>query len=173
MARVFVGVGSNLRPEENVREALRLLAREVRLAAVSTVYRTPALDRPHQPLFYNCAVEIETEMPPEELKRSVLRRIEQELGRVRGEDKYAPRTVDLDLLVYGDLVASSDDVVIPDPEIARRPFVAIPLAELAPDLELPGAGRRLREIAAELASCGLEPLADYTAALRREIEHER
>ena len=173
MARAFIGVGSNINPEENVRGALRLLGQQVRIAGVSTVYRTRALDRPGQPQFYNCVVGIETEIPAAELKRSVLRRIEHELGRVRSADKYAPRTIDLDVLIYGDMVVETEGVVIPDPEIARRAFLAIPLHELAPDLVLPGSGRRIAEAAAQLGSQEMEPLPRYTELLRRDVAHER
>lgn len=171
MARAFIGVGSNINPEDNVRRALRRLAREVRVVGVSTVYRTQALDRPEQPRFYNCAVEIETHLPPAELKQSVLRRIEDELGRVRTGDKSAPRTMDLDLLLHGNEVVATEDLVVPDPDIARRPFLAIALHELAPDLILPGSGQAIKGIAAGLAGEPMEPLPEYTESLRGEIEH--
>lgn len=172
MARAFIGVGSNINAEGNVRRALHRLAREVRVVGISTVYRTQALDRPGPPEFYNCVVEVETQIPPAELKRVVLRRIEQELGRVRARDQYAPRTIDLDLLIYGDLVITTPQLVIPDPEIARRPFLAIPLYELAPELVLPGSGQPIKQVAAGLASQPMEPLAHYTKLLRRDIENE-
>jgi 2-amino-4-hydroxy-6-hydroxymethyldihydropteridine diphosphokinase len=172
MTRAFVGVGSNINPEENVREALRLLARHVRVVAVSTVYATAAIGRPRQPPFHNCVVEIETTIPPPELKRRVLHDIERELGRVRTADKYAPRTIDLDLLIYGDVV-SAGDPLLPDPDIERRPFLAAGLAEVAPELRLPGSGRPISEIAAELSDGDLRALPEYTDMLRRDINHER
>ena len=172
MARAFIGVGSNINPEDNVRRALRLLARRVRLVAASTVYRTAAIGRPEQPPFYNCVVEIETAIPPVELKRQVLRGIEAELGRMRADDRYAPRTIDLDLIMYDDLV-SRGDPVLPDPDIERRPFLAAGIAELAPDLMLPGSGRPIAEIAAALPAPALHVLPEFTNLLRRDIEDER
>jgi 2-amino-4-hydroxy-6-hydroxymethyldihydropteridine diphosphokinase len=168
MTRVFVGVGSNIAPERNVREAVRLLAAEVHVVAVSTAYRTAPLGRVGQPEFYNCVVQIETGMSPARL-RSALRRIEGKLGRKRGDDKCAPRTIDLDVLIYGDLAVTTDAFVIPDPQIAERPFLALPLRELAPDLVLPGSGRPIREIAAELGGRDMQPLPEYTEVLRREV----
>jgi dihydroneopterin aldolase/2-amino-4-hydroxy-6-hydroxymethyldihydropteridine diphosphokinase len=169
MPRVFVGVGSNIDPERNVREALRLLRRRVPVAAISTFYRTDPEGRPEQPPFYNGVVEIATDIPPEELKRSVLRQIEDELGRRRTDDKYAPRTIDLDVLVYGDRVARSDEITVPDPQIESRAFLAVPLYELAPDLVMPGSGVPLRDVAATFEGHDMKPLIEYTEALREDV----
>jgi len=170
VARAFIGIGSNINPEQNVRRALRLLAKRVRVTGVSTVYRTAALGRPGDPSFYNCVVEVETQIPPEDLKRKVLRRIEAELGRSRTDDKYAPRTIDLDVLLYNDVVMNQGGLVLPDPEIAKRPFLAIPLHELRPALTLPDTGGRVADIAAAFAGHDMQPLPQYTALLRRDIE---
>ena len=169
MARAFVGVGSNLDPEANVPAALRLLARKVRVAAISIFYATEPLGRPEQPVFYNGVIEIETDIPARELKRGVLRPIEAALGRQRTADRYAARTIDLDLLIYGELVAEEEDLALPDPEIAGRAFLAVPLAELAPEVALPGDGRPLREIAAGLGPHDMKPLPDFTRRIREEI----
>ena len=168
MPRVFIAIGSNIEPAENVRKAIPLLAREARIVAVSTFYRTKPLDRPGQPDFYNGVVEIETDTPPLELKQDVLRRIEQELWRTWDADKRSARTIDLDIVVYGDLVLAEGNVRIPDPEIAVRPFLAIPLAELAPGMLLPDTGRGVAEIAAAFAHHGMEPLHEFTKTLRKE-----
>ena len=188
MARVFISIGSNIDPAENVRSALRLLAAQVRIVALSTVYRTAALGPPpagppearaapgapaepavRQPDFYNAVIECDTDLPPLQLKLHVLRPIEATLGRRRTADKYAPRTIDLDILLYGDQIFKTAGLTVPDPEFVRRPFLALALCELAPELVLPGDGRRLREVAAGLSASGMQPLPDYTADLRREI----
>ncbi|MEA3403390.1 MAG: 2-amino-4-hydroxy-6-hydroxymethyldihydropteridine diphosphokinase [Armatimonadota bacterium] len=168
MARVFVAIGSNIDPERNVREAVRALAREVQVVGTSTIYAIAPLRRPEQPTFYNAVAEIETDIPPRKLKFKVLRRIEAQLGRVRTEDRWAARTIDLDIAVYDDLVISDEDLHIPDPEIAERPFLAVPLAELAPDLALPGIERTLSEIAAAFGDRDMRPLPEYTQSLREE-----
>jgi 2-amino-4-hydroxy-6-hydroxymethyldihydropteridine diphosphokinase len=101
MTRAFIGIGSNIDPAENVRAAIRSLAQQTRLVGISMVYCTDALDRPEQPPYYNCVVAIETEVPPAEVKHGILHPIENSLGRKRTADRYAPRTIDLDLIVYG------------------------------------------------------------------------
>jgi len=173
MARAFISIGSNIDPETNVRNALLRLARAVRVAAVSTVSRTEPVGPPGQPPFYNCVAEIETDAAPRDLKFVVLRRIESELGRTRSSDKFAARTIDLDLILYDDLVMTTDDLTLPDPDIVRRPFLAIPLAELAPGLVLPGSGLQIKEVAASLTPNTMEPLETYTEHLRKELLHER
>ena len=171
MVRVFIGVGSNIEPAENVKKALRLLASQVRIVEISTVYSTEAEGRPEQPAYYNCVVEIETDLPSKELKQTVLRKIEVELDRKRTNDKNAPRTIDLDLILYGDLVQNTDDLVLPDPQIATRPFLAIPLFELEPDLILPGVGLPIKDVAAQLKHVKMKPLESYTELLKKEILH--
>ena len=168
MARAFIGIGSNIAPVENVRAAIRSLAQQTRLVAVSMVYRTDALNCPEQPPYYNCVAEIETEMHPVAVKYGMLRSIEDSLGRKRTADKYAMRTIDLDLIVYGDLAMDEKDIHLPDPQILERPFLAIPLFELAPDLVLPGSGLRIGEVAARLPRDGMMPLEDYAGLLREE-----
>lgn len=173
MARAFVSVGSNIDPADNTRAAVRLLAAKAHLRGISTVYLTEAEGRPEQPPYYNCVVEIETSLPPGALKHLVLRRIEDELGRKRSGDKYAPRTIDLDLILYDDLVLKTDDLTLPDPQILLRPFLAFPLLELAPALRLPGTDVRIEEATAGLSRDRMKPLEGYTALLKKEIAHGR
>lgn len=168
MARAFIGIGSNIEPDHNVRAALQRLAAQTRIAAISMVYLTPALGRPEQPPYYNCVAEIETGAPPRELKRALLLPIEDGLGRRRSADKFAPRTIDLDLIVYGDMVMDADGIRLPDPEILERPFLAVPLFELAPHLVLPGSRRPIAEVAASLSPHGMPSLPEFTRLLRQE-----
>jgi 2-amino-4-hydroxy-6-hydroxymethyldihydropteridine diphosphokinase len=167
MSRAYLAVGSNLDPEDHVRRALRLLREAVSVTAISTFYRTPPRGRPEQPDFLNGVVEVETDLPPREL-RAGLREIEARLGRVRTADKFAARTIDLDLIVYANV---KDELDLPDPEIAERNFLAVPLAELAPELRLPGRGETLAELAAALPRAGLTPQPAYTRELREELAH--
>lgn len=168
MARAFIAVGSNIDPAGNVRKAVGLLARQGRLTGISMVYRTAPLGRPEQPHYYNCVVEIETGMAPVELRQNLLRPIEDALGRIRTADKFAPRTIDLDLIVYGDLALDTEDIQLPDPQILTRPFLALPLFELAPDLVLAGLNISIREATAMISREGMVPLADYTELLRHD-----
>lgn len=163
----YIAVGSNVDAERNVAAALELLGRRVHIAAVSRFYRTPALGTPGRPDFLNGVVEIESELEPLELKRQILLQVEDELGRERGGDRNAPRTIDLDLVLYGDLVSDEPGLLLPSPEILERPFVALPLLELEPGLMLPGTGKPLRQLAAGLSSEQMQPAELFNARLRR------
>lgn len=171
MTRIYIGVGSNIEPRENILEALRLLAHRLRLTRLSTFYRTKALLRPQQKDFVNGVAEGETDLTPREL-RSLLREIESRLGRVRSADKYAARTIDLDLLLYGDLRVAEPNLALPDPDIRTRAFLAAPLAELAPDLVLPDARETMEQLAGDIDASGLRALRGYSERLRQEVLRE-
>jgi dihydroneopterin aldolase/2-amino-4-hydroxy-6-hydroxymethyldihydropteridine diphosphokinase len=170
-ARAFVAVGSNIEPARNVREALRLLASRVRVAGVSTVYRTKPLGRPEQEDYYNCVVEVETDAPPLALRSGTLRKIEEALGRERTGNKWVPRTIDLDLIAYEGVEMKTENLTLPDPETWHRPFLALPLAELAPELILTGE-TRAKTVAQALDGSEMTPLIEYTERLRRDMRHE-
>jgi len=173
MARAFISIGSNIDPETNVRNAILRLAEAARVKAISTVYRTVPIGPPGQPPFYNCVVEIETDLPPRDLKFRLLRGLESEMGRTRGTDKFAARTIDLDLILYDELVTTAEDLTLPDPDILRRPFLAVALHGLAPGLVLPGSGVRISEAAPAQPRKDMTPLENYTERIRKEILHER
>ena len=167
---MFVAVGSNVDPEENVVRGLRVLDAEVGVRNVSTFYRTPALDRPQDPPFANGVIEVNDTRGPFEMK-ALFKQLERTLGRKRTEDRYAPRALDLDLLLHGDHVLSTGTLILPHPDIRARAFVAIPLLELAPDLVLPDSGMPLRSIADSLPPYPMDPLRDLTRRLRAEVAH--
>jgi dihydroneopterin aldolase/2-amino-4-hydroxy-6-hydroxymethyldihydropteridine diphosphokinase len=133
----YVAVGSNIEPENNIPHALLELKTHVIISAISNFYRTSPVGRRNQPDFINGALKIHTDRSPRELKYDILRKIEEKLGRVRSDDKFAPRTIDLDLILYGGLVIDEPGLCLPDPSIRLYPFVAIPLTEVAPELILP------------------------------------
>jgi 2-amino-4-hydroxy-6-hydroxymethyldihydropteridine diphosphokinase len=162
----FVAVGSNIHAEENVVRALTLLHTRVSIVGVSTFYSTPAVGRPGQPDFINGVVEIRTSRPPLEVKCDVLRSTESQLGRVRSADKCAPRTIDLDLILYGATVVDTPDLHLPDATIRTYPFVAIPLLELARDLILPDTQTPLSDEPIIKAGGDMHPLAELTVSLR-------
>jgi 2-amino-4-hydroxy-6-hydroxymethyldihydropteridine diphosphokinase len=167
MVRAFIGIGSNINPAKNVRAALRRLARQTHLVGLSTVYCTEPFGPPGQPSYFNCVAEIGTNLNPGQVKHSILRPIEKELWRVRTQDKYTPRTIDLDLIAYGELSMEEGGILLFDPDIFERPFLAVPLSELAPDLML--AGRRIGDVAAGMSRDGMDPIRDYTWLLRAEL----
>jgi 2-amino-4-hydroxy-6-hydroxymethyldihydropteridine diphosphokinase len=169
MTKAFIAIGSNINPAENIRKALRGLGCHVHIAGLSTVYLTEPEDRPDQPPYYNCVAAIETDLPPEKLKYEVLRHVEAELGRVRTADRYAPRTIDLDLIVYDDLTIETGDLTLPDPLILRRPFLAAGLCELAPGLRLSKWNQTLEQITAAMPALAMKPQPDYTEQLRKDL----
>ena len=167
---VAVILGSNIDREHNLPAAVRLLSEATNVIGVSTVYETIAVGSHQQPNYFNAVVLLETELTPAELKDGLLTRVEQQLGRRRTADKYAPRTIDLDIVLYGDM--DSDYIVvgdyipsdgrphhIPDPDLLRYLHSAVPVAELLPELKHPETGESLHSIAARLlakASAGGE-----------------
>ena len=152
----YIAVGSNIRPAENVPLAVKLLGEKVEVVAVSSFYRTRALDRPEQADYRNGVVAVRTSMTPRELRDEVLWPIEAALDRKRSVDKYAPRTMDLDLILFGDEVVREAGLTLPDDDLRVRPFVAVPLLELAPELVLPDDGARLADLPAAQMTEDLE-----------------
>jgi 2-amino-4-hydroxy-6-hydroxymethyldihydropteridine diphosphokinase len=137
----FVGIGSNLGDrEENLRRAVELLSAEegIELIAVSEVRETEPVGPVEQDPFLNGAVRIETDLAPRELLERLLA-VEQRLGRVR-EQRWGPRLIDLDLLLYDDLYVDEPGLTVPHPRLHERHFALEPLADLAPSLEIPGKG---------------------------------
>ncbi len=167
--RVLVAVGSNIEPERNIPAALEMLTHHARLTGVSTFYRTAPLDRPEQPPFLNGAVRIETRLTARALKFDVLRAIEGRLGRVRTQDAYAPRTIDLDIALYGDSVIDEPDLRVPDPDIRERSFLAIPLLELEPDLVLPDSCQPMTSLVQPEWASTMTPDASLTEHLRAKL----
>jgi dihydroneopterin aldolase/2-amino-4-hydroxy-6-hydroxymethyldihydropteridine diphosphokinase len=163
--RAYIGVGSNIDPDTNVPWALRLLGADMELTEVSTFYLTQPLGAPGSPHFFNGVVAGMTDLSIRGLRHHLLH-IESEIGRERSEDKYAPRPIDLDLLLLGDEVEEGEGWRVPHPDVRARPFVAIPLLELAPELILPDTGRTLSDIVAELPPILGEPLDDFTESLK-------
>ena len=142
----YVGIGSNLGDRlENLRSAVRNLSRtpDVRVVRSSSVYETAPVGGPQQGDFLNAVVEISTELEPHALLEA-LQRIENELGRLRAE-RNGPRTIDLDLLLYGNEEIAEPDLTVPHPRMLERAFVVVPLTELGADDELPD-GRRVRPV---------------------------
>ena len=145
----FIALGSNIDPEINLPLASTLLSELGKPIAASTVYQNPAIADEPQPDYLNAAVLIETTLAPLMI-REKLREIEADLGRIRTEHKFAPRTIDLDLCILGDRVLDHELLSLPDPDILKRAHLAVTLAELQPDFLHPITGDPLEEIANEL-----------------------
>jgi len=137
----YIGLGSNLGDR---RETLSRALEQLRPRRVSTIVETEPWGVVDQPRFLNCVAEIETETAPPALLDRLLE-IERGLGRVR-QKKWGPRTIDLDLLLYGDRRIVSPVLTVPHPRLHQRLFVLQGLAELCPDLAVPGHDRTVREL---------------------------
>jgi 2-amino-4-hydroxy-6-hydroxymethyldihydropteridine diphosphokinase len=162
----FLALGSNIEPEKNILSAVKLLSKHVKIRAASTVYLTEPLLHKSQPKYYNCVIKIATEIEPDKLKFDVIRSIEKELGRSRTIDKYAPRTIDIDLIVYGDKHLTGESLTIPDPDIRKRVFLALPLCELEPKLLLADTNESIRQVASRFRNSELMKLNDFTETLQ-------
>ncbi|NCA69827.1 MAG: 2-amino-4-hydroxy-6-hydroxymethyldihydropteridine diphosphokinase [Sphingobacteriia bacterium] len=156
----YIALGSNLsQPAKQIRTALTELAGlpETALLGASRLYRTAPVGPPGQPDYVNAVAGLRTRLAPRELL-TALQEIEAAHGRRRDGTRWGPRTLDLDILLYGDEQVIEPGLTIPHPELTRRAFVLIPLADIAPlTLLLPG-GRTLAELVACCERTGVEPL---------------
>ena len=136
--RAFIGLGSNLGDREaNLRQALEYLAQspETTVVRASSLYDTEPVGVEDQPHFLNAVAQIDTQLTPRQLLWNLML-VERRLGRVRAQ-RWGPRTIDLDLLLYEDEVLQEEDLELPHPELAKRSFVLVPLVELEPLLPHP------------------------------------
>lgn len=156
-ARAWIGVGSNLGDAAAyVRAGAQALADlpDTQAGPVSTLYRTAPVGVTDQPDFCNAVAAVDTSLPPLELLAG-LQWIEQAHDRVRTR-RWGPRTLDLDLLLYGDRVVRESNLTVPHPRLHERAFVLVPLAEVAPCLSVPGAGR-VDELTAAVSGQDVQP----------------
>jgi 2-amino-4-hydroxy-6-hydroxymethyldihydropteridine diphosphokinase len=147
--RVYVAVGSNLGDRDaHLAAALAALraTEGVEVVAVSPLYETDPVGPPPQGPYLNGAIEIATTLTPDALLERLFE-IEASQGRTRGLERNAPRTIDLDLLLYGDRKLAGPDLEVPHPRLAERPFVLEPLCDLAPDLIHPTLGETIEALA--------------------------
>jgi 2-amino-4-hydroxy-6-hydroxymethyldihydropteridine diphosphokinase len=153
-------LGSNIDRHRNLPAAIERLKAEplLQVTAVSSVYESAAVGgKGEQPTFSNVAVAVHSQLSAAELRRK-LRQIEEEMGRKRTADKYAPRPIDLDIVLFDDLVENVDGSLIPDPDIERFAHVAVPLAEIAPLWLHPISGRTLQSLSEDLDRSVLQKL---------------
>lgn len=160
MTRAYVGLGSNLGvPAVHVERGFEALATlpKTQFAARSRLYATPPWGRTDQPPFVNAVAALDTEIEPQALLDALLA-IERAAGRERSGGRWSPRTLDLDMLLYGELVLDVPGLHLPHPHLYERAFALLPLVEIAPELVIPGRGR-VADRLLELVDHGCEPLA--------------
>ncbi|EJH4504248.1 2-amino-4-hydroxy-6-hydroxymethyldihydropteridine diphosphokinase [Cronobacter sakazakii] len=147
MTLAFIALGSNLaEPLSQVNNALAALARipDSRIVATSSFYRTPPLGPQDQPDYLNAAVALETTLSAEALLDNT-QRIELEQGRVRKAERWGPRTLDLDIMLFGDATINTERLIVPHYDMKNRAFMLRPLSEIAPALRFPD-GERLADV---------------------------
>jgi 2-amino-4-hydroxy-6-hydroxymethyldihydropteridine diphosphokinase len=144
MITVYLGLGSNIgNREDNLEMALKLLGQRMQVGKVSSIYDTAPLGNTNQPRFLNIACEVSTRLSPEGLL-ALAKGIEQKMGRHGRSGE--PRTIDIDILLYGDQVIDTRDLKVPHPKIAEREFVLAPLAEIAPEAVHPVSKKSVSEM---------------------------
>lgn len=159
MSTACIALGANLgNREANLRMALRAMTRMARVHAVSSLYESEPEGGAAQPPYYNAVCRIETGLEPLPLLR-FLKALEHEIGRRPASEPGAPRPIDLDVLLFEDRVVDTPDLSVPHPRLALRPFVLIPLAEVAPDAVIPGLGETASALAAKAGMPGLRRVA--------------
>jgi 2-amino-4-hydroxy-6-hydroxymethyldihydropteridine diphosphokinase len=175
MSLAYIALGANLPspagpPDATIAAAAVCLASLGRIAARSSLYSTAPVGVADQPRFLNAVIALETTLTPFELLGAVLL-IEHEFGRDRAAcTPNGPRTLDLDILFYGDLVLSESSLKIPHPRLAERAFVLVPLHEIAPDLRDPRSGKTVAQLLAEL-SPGRGALASSVVPIASSLWH--
>lgn len=155
MTLAYIALGSNLAsPLEQVNAAVQAIGNipDSRIVAVSSYYRTPPLGPQDQPDYLNATVALETTLAAEALLEHT-QRIELLQGRVRKAERWGPRTLDLDIMLFGDEVIRTERLTVPHYDMKNRGFMLWPLFEIAPELHFPDDGRSLAECLRQLPPC--------------------
>lgn len=146
---LYLSLGSNIAPETNLPAAVKLLDELTEMVAVSSVWESQPVGFTKQANFLNAAAIVISPLSAARFKREVIRSIERQLRRVRSRNKNGPRTIDLDIILFNDDILTLAGSRIPDPELLVRPFLALPLAEIAPNYRHPETRQTLAELASQ------------------------
>lgn len=158
---VILSLGTNLGDRKgNLESVLALLPPMVEVLQSSSIYSTEPWGYPDQPDFLNQVLLAETELDPFELL-SYLKEIEKEVGR-EPTFRYGPRMADIDIILYGNQIIDSEELQVPHPRFQERSFVLVPLAEIAPDLQVPGTNRTIADLLEDADQAGVELYQDRT-----------
>lgn len=151
MPIIYLALGSNLGDRQNnLNTAIDLLRRRIRIEQLSSMYETEAAYVTDQPSFYNLVLRAETELAPAELL-AFLKAIENEMGREK-TIRFGPRLVDVDILLYGDECIDTPTLTVPHLRMTERAFVLVPLAEIAPEVKIPGTDKSVSKLLENLGN---------------------
>ncbi len=168
----YILAGSNIDPIPNITNGLVILSESVTVLDISTHYSSRPTLRKNQPNFVNGVWKIETDLDPVSLQFGLLREIENQRGRERTSDKHAARTLDLDLLLFGNTIMKTEQLILPAKEIYQYLHAAIPLADIAPNLILPDINKRVCDLKMPQDKNELVPMPELTVFLKGKIQNE-
>lgn len=165
MNRVIIVLGSNIEKEHNLPKAVEMLQVTGLVTAVASIYETKPRGLKDQPDFWNTAVLLQTELSAAQIKKDLLTPIETKLKRVRQADPNAPRTIDADIVLFNDVAGEYEGGdgrlrPLPDPDLLKYPHVAVPVADLVPEMTHPVTGERLADLAARLEAEAAEKFGE-------------
>lgn len=161
---VLLALGTNLGDRlQNLKSVLQELSVQVKIEKVSSVYETPPWGYLDQPAFLNQVIGGQTSLAPHSLL-SFVKNVEKNMGRVKTFQN-GPRLIDIDILIFGEQIVTSPDLVIPHPRMAERAFVLVPLAEIEPARIIPGQELTVKELLMEMATSGIEKVAGNPIAV--------
>lgn len=169
MSEIFVGLGSNINSEENIILCAEILKRKFKIISASSFYLTKPISPYPQPDYVNGVIKMESSLSPHELKFERFKEIEEKLGRKRNGDRFSPRTIDIDLLLYNNLVLRDKNIVIPHPDIYRRPFLVRCIWEISPELVLPDTGIPVKKLLSRMDISDIKELRILSERIREII----
>lgn len=160
LEKLFITIGSNIDPQININSAIKQLNDTFGKYKLSKLYKSPAIAGPYtsksQNDYINGAILVYSNLPPNYIKYEILRKIETKLGRVRTQDKFASRTIDLDIAFYGSIIIDEPNLRIPDPDIIQHAHLLSPLCDLNPEFIHPEKKISLRELREKIGDSTLE-----------------
>ena len=152
LKKCFILLGSNIQPRENIKRAIHEISNFYDVKKISKIYETKPIVKTNVENYFNAVIEMYSDLSPLDIKFKILRKIEENMGRVRSEDKFKSRVIDLDLIIYGQGIFEDDNFTLPDPEIEKYIHIAKPLSDIAFDIIHPKLGISYGKIMRKLSS---------------------